>query len=373
MSRIVRFIRSAVIDILLLISVSLAAGHYQKGVAAMTKPVICGIGPAVLDQRLLVDPSVFLEGRKVDVQMEDSLGGGCLNSLRAARQFGGDCRPLVFVGNDPARQHLEALLKEEFSDAVMLPMLQRTRRSVLCGNTCATIRPPMVNQTLPESARQHLRNADLVIVAPLTGRDTAVVADVLQQTTCSILLLSDSQLADAETAAQLSRLATWTIVNRRELAGWTGCESLEAGLLVLQGLGVENLLVTGADGVVMLHSGEQEFQPSFSVPCNGTTVGAGDTFTGTFAAMLAEGQPWREAVRLGQAAAAMHLTRTFTVETSQQLKDVAEELPTVPVDLPPLPFRRRGLRRRLSPLSVGIALAATLMTGTLLNLSGYFA
>lgn len=82
MSRIVRFIRSAVIDILLLISVSLAAGHYQKGVAAMTKPVICGIGPAVLDGRLLVDPSVFLEGRKLsDSQLADAETAAQLSRL----------------------------------------------------------------------------------------------------------------------------------------------------------------------------------------------------------------------------------------------------------------------------------------------------
>lgn len=243
MSRWLRFFRSAVVDILLLISVSLVVGHSQKGIA-MTKSVICGVGPAVLDQRVKVEPSVFAEGRKVDTEIQDSLGGGCLNSLRAAGQLGMDCRPIVFVGNDPASRHLGLLLKDEFPQARTLPMLKQTRRSVLCGDTCATVRPPMIRHTLPETVREQLRHADLVMMAPLTVRDTAVVADVLKQAKCSILQLSDSQLAAAETAAQLSQLATWTIVNRRELSIWSGCESLQAGLLLLQGLGVKNLLVT---------------------------------------------------------------------------------------------------------------------------------
>lgn len=372
MFRLLSFFKSVVIDILLLISVSLAAGQYQKG-CAMTKPVIRGVGPAVLDHRLNVEPSVFAEGRKVDTQINDSLGGGCLNSLRAARQFGMDCRPIVFVGNDPARRHLGMLLKDEFPQAVTLPMLKQTRRSVLCGDTCATVRPPMVRQTLPEAVRDRLQNADLVIMAPLTGRDTAIVADVLQQAKRSILQLCDSQLTDAETAVQLSRLATWTIINRHELSLWSGCESLEAGLLVLQGLGVQNLLVTSGEGVTLLEGDATTFQPSLAVEVTNATVGAGDVFAGTFAAMLTEGQSVDEAVRLAQTAAAMHLSGMLTPNTFDQLQEVAEEIPARHVEFPPLPFRNRNQRRTWSPATVRTVIAATLILGTMLNLSLRFA
>ena len=371
MSRWLRFFRSAVVDVLLLISVFLAAGHSQKGIA-MTKSVISGVGPAVLDQRVKVEPSVFAEGRKVDTEIQDSLGGGCLNSLRAAGQLGMDCRPVVFVGNDPARRHLGLLLKDEFPQALALPMLKQTRRSVLCGDTCATVRPPMIRHTLPETVREQLRHADLVMMAPLTGRDTAVVADVLKQAKCSILLLSDSQLAAAETAAQLSRLATWTIINRRELSIWSGCESLEGGLLVLQGLGVKNLLVTSADGVTILEGDGTGFQASLAVEVTNGTVGAGDVFAGTFAAMLADRQSVDEAVRLAQTAAAMHLSGMLALHSSEQLQEVAEEIPARNVELRTLPFRQRNRRQTWSPATVRNVIAATLILGTMLNLSVRF-
>ena len=42
------------------------------------------------------------------------------------------------------------------------------------------------------------------------------------------------------------------------------------------------------------------------------TTGAGDSFNGAMAAALAEGQPLRDAVRLGNAAGAISITRAGT-------------------------------------------------------------
>ena len=371
MFRWLRFFRSVVVDILLLISVFLAAGQLQKG-CAMTKSVICGVGPAVLDQKLNAEPSVFMDGRKVDVQMEDSLGGGCMNTMRAARQLGADCRPVAFVGRDPVRRHLEVLLKDEFPESVTLSMLKETRRSVLCGDACATVRPPMICQTLPEATRKRLRNADLVLMAPMTGRDTGVVADVLQQAKQSVLQLSDSQLAGAETAVQLSRMATWTIVNRRELSLWSGCESLEAGLLVLQGLGVERLLVTSAEGVTILEDDATSFQPSQDVGIQGSTIGAGDVFAGTFAAMLADGLAVDEAVQLAQTAAAMHLSGLTTLASRKQLQEAAETLPIRSVELAPLPFRNRNQQTSWLRSHQRTVIAASLILLTIVNLTANY-
>lgn len=360
-----KVLRATVIDILVASSLFLAFGHHHEGVA-MSPHVICSLGPGVLDQRLEAEPSIFTRGGKADTQMADTVGGGCFNTARAAQNLGLQTRQLVLTGDDHIRCSLENLLRQEFPQAMTLPLLRQTRRSILCGDACATVRPPLLSHALPDEALEIIRSVDMVIMAPLTGRDTPLVAQVLKSARRSVLQLSTSQLADAETATQLSRLATWTIINRQELAVWSGCESVEAGLLVLEGLGVESLLVTSAAGVWMLRKGDVEFQAAFDVEIGDSTVGAGDVFAGTFAAMLAEGQPVSDSIRLAQGAAALHLSG-IRVTSVQTLTTVVDELPVPAVDLPTLPFRRRK-QQWSTRIAAATTAAASLLVGSLLGI-----
>ena len=326
--------------------------------------VVVGVGPAVLDQRILAEPRVFVSGGKADVRIEDSLGGGCLNALKAAAEQGAAVLPVLLVGRDPLRRLLEVLVRQQFPQSLLLSMLRETRRSVLCGESAVTVRSEMICQRLPESTQQRLRVADLVLMAPMTELDMQFVSSVLNLARQSVLLLSSRQLADAEAAVSLSRLSTWTIVNRRELAVWTGCESLEAGLLILRGLGIERLLVTHSDGVVIEEQGRSRFMASVQVEQPVSTVGVGDVFAGTFAALLANDSTVDDAVSAAQIAAAVHLSRP--VGTGPE--DTGSRVATAPANarftLPPLPFRtrkvRRGVRRRVPALAAMSLLLAAL-------------
>ena len=139
--------------------------------------VVGGVGPAVLDQRVVAEPLLFVSGGKADVRIEDSLGGGCLNALKAAAAQGAAVLPVLLVGRDPLRRLLEVLVRQQFPQSLLLSMLRETRRSVLCGDSTVTVRSDMVCQRLPDSTQQRLRAADLVLMAPMTEVDTQFVGN----------------------------------------------------------------------------------------------------------------------------------------------------------------------------------------------------
>lgn len=89
-------------------------------------------------------------------------------------------------------------------------------------------------------------------------------------------------------------------------------------------LAVEGLLITrGADGAEYrdLKNDQKYYQASFSVDPVDTT-GAGDTFTGYFAAALDRGDDIPGALRLASAAAALKVTRTGAGDAIPALNEV---------------------------------------------------
>jgi sugar/nucleoside kinase (ribokinase family) len=324
----------------------------------------------VLDQRVLADAQVLSDGGKTEVRVQDALSGGCLNALRAAAQQGAAILPVLLVGLDPLRRHIEMLVKQQFPQSILLSMLRESRRSILCGDSVATVRSAMVCQRLPESAQRRLSAADLVIVAPMTEQDTQFVAAVLSLARQSVLLLSNRQLADAEAAVSLSHMATWTGVNRRELVAWKGCQSLDAGLLILRGLGVERLLVTQSEGVVIEERGDSRFQPSLQIELPTSTVGAGDVFAGIFAACLATGCRVHDAVRNAQLAAAEFLQQpTETVQTGSDRATVCTH-PNGRLSLPPLPLRSRNSHGIICPIVPAVTAASAPLAAPVATFGG---
>lgn len=93
-------------------------------------------------------------------------------------------------------------------------------------------------------------------------------------------------------------------------------------------LGVEGLLITrGAEGAEYrdLTTGQVHHQPAFPVQPIDTT-GAGDTFTGYFAACLDRHESLVDALRLAAAAAALKVTRPGAGEAIPRLNEVRDLL-----------------------------------------------
>lgn len=104
------------------------------------------------------------------------------------------------------------------------------------------------------------------------------------------------------------------VVNETEAAVLTGELPRDpaggaAAARALRGLGARTAVVTlGAQGVAVDTDGARFHVPAFRVTAVDATA-AGDTFCGALAVALGERLPWPEAVRFGQAAAALAVTR----------------------------------------------------------------
>ncbi len=113
---------------------------------------------------------------------------------------------------------------------------------------------------------------------------------------------------------ELLQQTTWLTPNESELATLTGLPTrnkseVETAARKLRTQDVENVLVTcGARGVCWSSGAGTRWFPAPKVRAL-DTVGAGDCFSGTFAAAVAEGQSLEQAIRFAVAAAAISVTR----------------------------------------------------------------
>lgn len=117
-----------------------------------------------------------------------------------------------------------------------------------------------------------------------------------------------------ELPQEVLALVDWLVVNELEAATLSGLavnnpdDAQQAARRLLE-QGCRNVLVTlGAQGVVAAVGGELRHYPAQKVNAVDTT-GAGDTFVGGFGAALAGGETPDAAIRFGQAAAAIAVTR----------------------------------------------------------------
>jgi len=109
--------------------------------------------------------------------------------------------------------------------------------------------------------------------------------------------------------ADLLKLVDYFIPNEREALQVAGVENLETAIQKLMDMGVRNLIITlGEEGVLIVTPENRQKIPAYRVKAV-DTVAAGDAFVGAFATGLAEGMSPDEAARLGNAAAAISVTR----------------------------------------------------------------
>jgi ribokinase len=127
-------------------------------------------------------------------------------------------------------------------------------------------------------------------------------------------------------------LCDYITPNESETAALTGVEvnnvdDARRAADVLLKKGVRNVIVTLGEAGALLHSAEQSvFVPAFQCGRVVETAGAGDGFTGGFAAALARGADAVEALRFGCALAGISVTRPGTAPSMPMLHEVNEVL-----------------------------------------------
>lgn len=128
----------------------------------------------------------------------------------------------------------------------------------------------------------------------------------------------------ATISSEIVALADYLTPNETELeilAGQDG-SNIEAAARSLLTTEQQTVVVTlGAQGAQWVNRGDTKLIPTFPVEVVDTT-GAGDAFNGGFAVALAEGKSLEEAVRFGNATAALSVTRPGTAPSMPRRDEV---------------------------------------------------
>ncbi|MGH8416488.1 MAG: ribokinase [Pseudomonas sp.] len=124
----------------------------------------------------------------------------------------------------------------------------------------------------------------------------------------------------------------YLIPNESEATALTGLPvdsvaTADAAATALLASGVSKVIVTlGEQGALFATRAHSQHFPAPKVKAIDTTA-AGDTFVGGFAAALADGKPESEAIRFGQIAAALSVTRSGAQPSIPTLNDVQSYQP----------------------------------------------
>jgi len=120
----------------------------------------------------------------------------------------------------------------------------------------------------------------------------------------------------------LLAMVDYLIPNEHEVLLLAGENTLENAINKLLSIGVSNLIITlGDKGVWIISAGARKHIPAHAVKAI-DTVAAGDAFVGAFATALAEGLEVEQAVCLGNAAAAISVTRRGAQPSIPNRKEV---------------------------------------------------
>ncbi len=319
------------------------------------KRTVATIGPAVLDIIASAD-NPKLSGKR-DGEITFNLGGGAANTARAASNF--VCvKPILMIANDEIGDIVRKIALKEFGKSVLCPaMMESTRSSVISGNSLITKRSASRVKRLSQDVREACASADILadilIVSPMTQADYGLIMELLKTNSNSILQLSSQQIENAGMCIQLTQSAMMLILNEQEAALLTGrSDPVQAIMWIREKCAVKNVVVTSEKSVIAFCDGSWIYLPSFKVRKLASTVGAGDVFTGTLAAILSRGDSsWRNALNLALAAASMHLENK-PVNNLRTLQ--AESLKRKRV-----PFRPKPEKRATTKLTNSLTVLAT--------------
>lgn len=243
-------------------------------------------------------------------------GGKGANQAVAAARLGGRVRMIGRVGADAfGRQLIDSAAAagvevefirqdpEEPTGVALITVDPRGRNTIVVAPGANGRLAP---QQLEECAQAFEGLAVLVLQLETPLETVKAAARMARERGAKVVLnpapaqpLDDELLADVD----------YLIPNESELALLSGRGDLASGVRVLLERGVRGLLVTlGEQGVLLAAEGGSRVIPAYKVEAV-DTVAAGDAFVGAFAVGLVEGLAPEEAARLGNAAAAVSVTR----------------------------------------------------------------
>ena len=249
------------------------------------KRYIVGLGEALWD--------VLPEGKK--------LGGAPANFAYHAGQFGLDTIAISALGEDDlAEETIEALNTYEIKEGVAwdnipytdeMAEIAKNARAVCFGSLAQR------NGVSRENIRKFLAEtpADCLKICDINLRQQFYSKEILEDSfkLCNILKINDEELV---------------VVNR--MFGYDGLDMRQTCEKMVQDYGLKMLVLTcGTNGsYVFTDDGLTSFQDTPKVEV-ADTVGAGDSFTGSFCACILNGKPVQEAHKTAVAVSAFVCTQ----------------------------------------------------------------
>jgi ribokinase len=261
-------------------------GETLTGSTFVTVPGGKGANQAVATARL--GAAVAMIGRVGN----DGYGGVLLGNLQ---REGIDCRGVEVSASAPTGVALITVDDASQNSIVVIP------------GSNGELTPAMVDAC-----------EDVLAGAKLAVCQLEVPLDTVRHTFASVRRHGGRTVLNAAPAQalpnELLALVDWLVVNEHEAAEISGvavsnADDAKVAAAKLREQGCGNVLITlGAQGVLAAYGDELRHYPAQKVAAVDTT-GAGDTFVGGFTAALAEGLEVDAAIRFGQAAAAIAVTR----------------------------------------------------------------
>jgi ribokinase len=244
-------------------------------------------------------------------------GGKGANQAVAARRAGASVRFLAAVGDDSYGHAAIAGFKSEGIDASFVQVIDGVPSGVAMifvsenGENSIAVAPGANGKLSPDSLRAQkglFADTSLVLLQLETPLDTVRTAIELahQRGTPCILNPAPASTLPNDMLAKLFCITP----NETEAEILTGIRVIDKKTAKdaaenLLRRGTQNVVITmGENGALLHNANETCFQEAARVSVVDTTA-AGDTFNGVFAAMIAEGQSLKNAVRLAVAAATL--------------------------------------------------------------------
>jgi len=248
-------------------------------------------------------------------------GGKGANQAVAVARLGAQVSMVGCVGNDAYGQQLRGALVTEGIDCQAVSVVEGSSGVALIvvddNSQNAIVIVAGANGELTPAVLERfdavLQSAD-VIICQLEVPDATVGHALKRGRELGKTVLLNPAPASRPLPADWYACVDYLIPNESEAAMLTGLavDSLEtaeaaAGQLIAAGAG-KVIVTLGAQGLLFANGSSFEHFPAPRVKAVDTTA-AGDTFVGGFAAALAGGKNEVEAIRFGQVAAALSVTR----------------------------------------------------------------
>ena len=253
-------------------------------------------------------------------------GGKAGNQAVAAAQQGASTAIVARVGDDMFGNQLRESLARKQVDVSLLQIDTARATGVSpvlmgSGGEYASIVVPGASLSLTpahlEPASEALRSCDVLMLQLEIGMPVSAAAAYLARSAGATVVIN---VAPAAALSSASRWEIWrdvdiVLANRDEAEALSGvavdgaASGIRAATALRMSLGVSAVIVTlGGAGVVLADVSGEIHVPGYEVEVL-DTIGAGDAFAGSVAAALARGVELREAVCLGNAAAALAVGR----------------------------------------------------------------